>query len=137
MNKFMNLSLQIKISMIYLFTNLLIFVINLFLMIGINNMSVDMEMVYQDNRYLNDLSEALTNVQDNMTEYLSAKTTDSLENYYRSAQAYSNLADELDDKITDLPFSRMERNIKNMSQNYLDSVSLTMATICARLSLAL
>ncbi len=125
MNKFRNLSLQIKISLIYLFANLIIFVVNLFLMLGINRMSVDLEMVYQDNRYLNELSDVLSTVQDDMTEYLSSKTTDSLENYYRSAQNYADLVEELDDEITDLPFSRMERNIKNMSRNYLDEVAWT------------
>ena len=125
MNKFLNRPLQFKIISVCVFANLIIFVVNIFMILGINNMSKDMEMVYQDNLSLNRLSEALTEVQDSMTEYLSSKTSESLEEYYRDAQAFSDLAQALDDNVTDLTFSRMERNIRYMSQNYLDEVAQT------------
>lgn len=125
MNRFFNLPLQKKIVSIYMAANLIIFIVNVFLVLGINNMARDMELVYQDNRQLNKFSESLTDVQDNMTDYLSSKTTDSLENYYRSAQNLQVLADELGDKVTDLAFSRMKRNIKYMTLNYLEGVSQT------------
>ena len=125
MNKFLNSPLQYKISSICVFANIIIFIVNVFLILGINSMSQDMEMVYQDNRSLNELSEALTNVQDSMTVYLSSKTSESLEEYYRDAQTFSDLTQALDENVTDLAFSRMERNIRNMSQNYLDEVAQT------------
>ena len=125
MNKFLNRSLQFKIISVCIFANILIFMVNLFLLFGINNMSKDMELVYQDNRSLNQLSEALSRVQDTMTVYLSSKTSESLEDYYREAQHYSDLILELDDTVTDLSFTRMERNIRYMSQNYLDEVAQT------------
>lgn len=99
--------------------------VNLFLLFGINNMSKDMELVYQDNRSLNQLSDALTKVQDTMTIYLSSKTSESLEDYYREAQKYADLTANLNDTVTDLSFNRMERNIKYMSQNYLEEVAQT------------
>ena len=125
MTKFLNRPLQFKIISVCVFANLIIFLVNIFMIIGINNMSKDMEMVYQDNLSLNRLSEALTEVQDSMTEYLSSKTSESLEEYYRDAQDFSDLAEGLDDNITDLTFSRMERNIRYMSQNYLEEVAQT------------
>ena len=125
MNKFLNRPLQFKIISVCIFANLIIFVVNIFMILGINNMSKDMEMVYQDNLSLNRLSEALTEVQDSMTEYLSSKTSESLEEYYRDAQAFSDLAQALNDNVTDLTFSRMERNIRYMSQNYLEEVAQT------------
>lgn len=125
MNKFFDKPLQFKIITICAITNVIIFIVNIFLIFGINSMSHDMEMAYQDNRSLNELSEALTSVQDSMTIYLSSKTSESLENYYRSAQNYQNLAENLDDKVTDLSFNRMERNIRNMSMRYLEEVSQT------------
>jgi sensor histidine kinase YesM len=88
-------------------------------------MSKEMELVYQDNRYLNRLTNALSDVQDSMTEYLSSKTSDSLRAYYRTSQHFSILTEELDGRVTDLSFGRMERNIKYMSQNYLEEVELT------------
>ena len=125
MNRFLDKPLQYKIVSICVLTNIIIFVVNIFLLLGINSMSVEMEMVYQDNRNLNELSTSLSNVQDSMTEYLSSKTSDSLENYYKNAQHFDLLKEKLDDKITELSFGRMERNIKNMSQNYLDEVAKT------------
>ncbi len=125
MNRFLNRPLQYKIISVCVFVNIIIFIVNIFLILGINSMSQDMELVYQDNRYLNQLSEALTSVQDSMTVYLSSKTSESLEDYYRNAQTFSDLTQTLDDTVTDLSFNRMERNIRNMSQNYLDEVAQT------------
>lgn len=125
MNRFLNRSLQFKIISVCIFANILIFMVNLFLLFGINNMSKDMELVYQDNRSLNQLSDALTKVQDTMTIYLSSKTSESLEDYYREAQKYADLTANLNDTVTDLSFNRMERNIKYMSQNYLEEVAQT------------
>jgi sensor histidine kinase YesM len=104
---------------------MIVFVVNIFLILGINSMSNDMEMAYQDNRQLSELSSALTDVQDSMTEYLSSKTSESLENYYKSAQRYQDLSEALSDTVTDRSYDRMERNIKFMSRTYLDVVAQT------------
>lgn len=125
MNKFWNLPLRKKISSVYIFANVLIFAVNLFLIIGINRLSVEIEMVYQGNRQLNEMSAALDEVQDSMTSYLNSKTSDALEDYYRSEQTYNSLMMELDGAITDRTFDRMERNIRMMSENYLDIVRQT------------
>ena len=125
MNRFLDRPLQYKIVSICVIANLIIFVVNIFLLLGINSMSKEMELVYQDNRYLNRLTNALSDVQDSMTEYLSSKTSDSLRAYYRTSQHFLILTEELDGRVTDLSFGRMERNIKYMSQNYLEEVELT------------
>ena len=125
MTKFLNRPLQFKIISVCVFANVIIFLVNIFLIVGINSMSKDMELVYQDNRSLNELAEALTRVQDSMTGYLSSKTSESLEDYYREAQNFSDLTQALNNSVTDLSYSRMERNIRNMSQNYLDEVAQT------------
>ncbi len=125
MNRFWNLPLRTKVTSVYILANFLILLVNIFLIIGINNMSREIELVYQDNRQLNELSVALDNVQDSMTSYLNSKTSDSLEEYYKSDQAFDSMVQELNDKITDRPFDRMEHNIKNMAQGYLDTVRQT------------
>lgn len=98
-NRFRNLSLQGKISSICIFANLLIFIVNIILIMGINRMSNEMEMVYRENLHLIELSDGLTAVQDNMTAYLNVKTSDALEDYYRSEQNYSQMVQELDDDV--------------------------------------
>ena len=125
MNKLRNGSLQVKISLIYIVTNLFMLCVNLALLVGVNNMSSQLDMVYQDNLHLNELSDALTMTQDNMTAYLNAKTTDSLENYYRSEQAFSEMVQELEERVTGTSFDRMERNIRHMSEKYLEAVGQT------------
>lgn len=120
-----NLSLQWKISSIYILTNLFVFLVNILLILGINRMSNEMEMVYRDNLDLNELSAALDAVQNNMTDYLNVKTSDSLEEYYRSSQDYLSLTDEFDDKVSGISFDRMKRNIKHMSNQYLEIADQT------------
>lgn len=125
LNKMRKASLQFKISSIYIVTNLLILMMNMVLLGGINSMSTSLDMVYQDNLHLNELTDALGAVQDDMTDYLNSKTSDSLEDYYRSEQNYRTLIQDLNEEITGSSFDRMERNIRRMSENYLDSVGQT------------
>lgn len=124
-NKFRDLSLQAKISSIYILANVFVLFANLILLFGINSMSNELEKVYQENLTLNSLSESLNAVQDSMTEYLNSKTTESLENYYRSEQDYRSMIQEMTDDISGVTFKRMERNIKNMSETYLDMTGQT------------
>lgn len=63
LNKMRKASLQFKISSIYIVTNLLILVMNMVLLGGINSMSTSLDMVYQDNLHLNELTDALGAVQ--------------------------------------------------------------------------
>lgn len=125
MSKLRNASLQFKISSIYIVTNLLVVMVNLVLIFGINSMSGRLDMVYQDNRHLNEFSDVLTALQDDMTDYLNVKTTDSLENYYRSEQLCRNMVAGLNEEVTGSSFDRMERNIRHMSECYLEEVAQT------------
>jgi sensor histidine kinase YesM len=118
-------SLQGKISSIYILANLLVCLVNVLLILGMSRMSNELELVYEDNLHLNELGEALEAVQDDMTEYLNVKTTDSLENYYRSSEDYQELLEELPDEVTDSTFTRMKRNIRHMSETYLDLAEQT------------
>lgn len=119
------LSLQGKIISIYILTNLLVCLVNILLILGINRMVNEMELVYRDNLKLNELSAALDSVQGSMTEYLNVKTSDSLEEYYRNRQAYLELTEELNDKVTGSSFDRMKRNIRHMSGVYLEIAEQT------------
>ncbi len=120
-----DLSLQGKISSIYILTNLFVCVVNILLILGINRMAGEMELVYRDNLNLNRLSESLDAVQSSMTDYLNAKTSDSLEDYYRSSQNYVQLVDGLEDKVSGISYDRMKRNIKHMSGQYLEIADQT------------
>ena len=124
-DRFHDFSLQGKISSIYILANIFVLLANLVLLFGINSMSQELEKVYQENLTLNELSEGLTRVQENMTEYLNVKTTEALENYYRSEQDFYAQVQNLSSDISSVTFKRMERNIRNMSQQYIDAVGQT------------
>lgn len=123
--KIRNMSLKIKMTGISLAVNLIVFTINIVLLAGINNMSDKIDTVYQANLQLNDLSVSLQAVQDSMVEYLDTKTSDSLENYYRSSEDYAEMTEKLSSEISGTTLGRMERSIKTMSGEYLDKVEQT------------
>lgn len=123
--KFKNMSLRVKMTGVSLIVNLIVFAVNLLLLIGINNMSGKIDTIYEANLSLNELSTVLNSVHDNMTEYLTTKTSDALENYYRSAQEYSDMVNEYSDDVTGSILGRMERSIRYLSAEYLDEVSQT------------
>ena len=110
---------------ISLFVNMLVFLINIVLLLAMNNMSDKIDTVYQANLQLNEISSAINDVQDSMTEYLDTKTSDSLEKYYISSQAFTELIETLGSSITESRQGRMERSIKSMANTYLDEVSQT------------
>ena len=125
MSKFNDFSLQKKITMVYIFANIFIIIANFVFLFGINRMSTELEQVYQGNLNLNILSEKLSKVQSSMTEYLSGRTSEALENCYRSEQEYATMVEELSNDVSDVTFLRMERDIKKMSQQYLEVANQT------------
>lgn len=118
-------SIKNKMIGISLLANIIILIVNIVLMFGINSLSDRMDTVYNDNLFLEELMDSISRVHDNMTEYLNTKNSDVLTEYYRSEQVFRDLYEQLDDDISSLAFSRMERNIKRMCRQYSDEVSLT------------
>ncbi len=65
---------------------IMMLVINMILYEQVNKTIKRMDTVYSSNVDLTDLSASLENVQQALYSYLSVKTSDSLENYYRCEQ---------------------------------------------------
>jgi sensor histidine kinase YesM len=94
--------------------------------ININAMIGKINEAYISNVNLNELSESLTSIQDSMTDYLNTKSSEALQGYYYSEQAYSKRLNNLNTTITDSHILLMEKNIKNMSEAYLIITQETM-----------
>ncbi|MDD6039485.1 MAG: histidine kinase [bacterium] len=123
MNKrWKNLSIQNKLMFAFVITIICFVGLNFFTYYSINLVVNHMNNVYSSNMELNDLLENLDQVQTYMTEYLKTKTTDSLEDYFRSEQEYRRKLEALNDKPTDNRRKLAEKNIKNMSVQYLETV---------------
>lgn len=120
-----DMSLQTKIALTLVTSSVIIFVVNLFMYLNINSMVNKLDVVYQGNVKLNELNDALTNVQTSMTTYLNTKSSDSMEDYYRSEQNYHSMILELNDTISNDQLLLMERNIRYMSDNYLELTNQT------------
>lgn len=123
-DKVNNLSIQKKLVGVYFLTTLLVLAVNLFMYININVMMHRLDQIYTSNINLNQLSDLLDQVQSDMNSYLNTKTTDSMDAYYKSYQEYSAHLENLSDQVTGSEVQRMERNIRNMSKEYLSYTEL-------------
>lgn len=124
-SRMQNLSVQGKITWILITANLLIFITILLLFGGINQISGRIDAVYRENLKLNELSSALLGVQDSMEEYLSARTSDSLEEFFRNEQIFSDMIREQEKQVTGTAFGYVEKSIYAMSGTYMELVDQT------------
>lgn len=114
-----NMSIRTKLILSFLVTSLILLVSNLFLYGEVNKTIHQIDEIYVSNVNLNRLSEALSQTQEDVYEYLIVKSSDALENYYRSEQTYRELLENLNTVATDNEMKLLEKNIKNMSDTYL------------------
>ncbi len=114
-----NGSIRLRLVFVFVFTSAVVLLVNMYMYVNINKTMNTIDEIYISNVELNELLDGITDVQDYVYEYLNTKTSDALENYYRSEQNYRNLIDDLNGDITDNEMILMQKNIKNMSQDYL------------------
>lgn len=120
--KWNNASIQIKLTVSFLFTLIIILFMNLFMYMNMNSMVARVDEVYASNINLNELSEALQSVQDSVKNYLDTKSSDALDAYYRADQRYRDLLGGLNVRITNNRMEITEKNIRAQSETYLDKV---------------
>ena len=121
----LHLTIQTKLILVFILTSLIVFAVNLFVYVNLNQMISKIEEIYASNVNLNELTEALSDVQLGMTDYLNTKSSDAIEQYYRSEQDYSNLLNDLNVTTTNSDMKLMEKGIKNMSDTYLEITNET------------
>lgn len=119
-NKWKRMSLQQKLTGLFIITAVTILAVNLYVYTFINHMTNRVEEVYVSNVRLNELTQALDKVQDSMEDYLNTKSSDAMEAYYRSDQGFRELLEELNTEVTDDELLLMEKNIYMLSESYLD-----------------
>ncbi|MFV0529757.1 MAG: sensor histidine kinase [Lachnospiraceae bacterium] len=118
--RWMDLSIRKKLLLAFALTSILMFLINLFTYWQVNQTIQKIDKIYVSNVSLNELSDAFTNIHDDMYSYLVVKSSDALEDYYRSEQIFSNLLSQLNDTTVDNTILMYEKNIRDMSESYLD-----------------
>ncbi len=119
-------SIRTKLMVTFCLTSLLMFVINMVLYREINHTMEELDAVYATNVSLNELSECLEQTQAEVYEYLNTKSTDSLEGYYRSEQELRDMLAELNNRNIDSTRKMLEKNIRNMTESWLEMTEETL-----------
>jgi two-component system sensor histidine kinase YesM len=109
-----------KLISVFLIVFVVVLVVNAFIYYNLNKAINQVDNVYSSNIQLNDLSENLKNVQNQLYQYLSTKSSDALESYYAYEQDYQFKLDDLNRERVSDPDGLMEKNIYMMSVTYLD-----------------
>ena len=117
--------LQLKIVIVFILTISVIVFTNLILYLNINSMLEQVDRIYVSNVTLQQLSDALEEVQSSMTDYLDTKSSDALDSYYRCEQEYRKVLNQLNGEVSGDKMLITEKNIKSLSENYLELVDET------------
>ena len=105
----------------------LLFAMNMLFYVRINNSMQKMDNVYASNAELTELSQVFEKVQDNMYKYLKVKSSQTLLDYYQNEAKYRNEHEKLNEDNINDPVKLLERNIRKMSETYLDCTAETVA----------
>ncbi len=120
LNKWKTMSLQQKLTGIFVLTAFIILAVNLYTYSILNHMTGRVEEVYLSNVRMNELSEALDRVQESTEEFLNTRSSEAMDAYYRSEQDFRPLLDELNTETTDNKMLLAEKNIRGLSEDYLE-----------------
>ena len=118
-------SIQTKLIVLIAAMLLLVMGLNLYIYSQIGSMVRKIDSVFSSNVTIGELSDTLEMVQDNVYEYLNTKSSEALENYYRYSQVYTDLLDQLNGRSVDSPIMMLEKNIRGMSESYLEKADET------------
>ncbi len=118
-------SMQTKLSAVMFLVLLFVVGMNLFIFGQIHSAVERIDAVFSSNVTINELSDMLDQVQDTVYEYLSTKSSQALEDYYRYEQDYRERLEDLNDKNIDSEIKILEKNIRSMSESYLEQTDLT------------
>ena len=99
--------------------------VNLFIYRQISSMVRTIDSVFASNVTISELTEELGLLQGHVYEYLNTKSSEALEEYYRSVQEYHALIEQLNGKRMDSEIKLLEKNIRNMSERYLEIADAT------------
>lgn len=122
-----DLSLVSKIVIEVGMIAVLLFAMNMIFYVRINNSMQKMDNVYASNAELTELSQVFEKVQDNMYDYLKVKSSQVLLDYYQNESKYRSQLEKLNEENINDPVKLLERNIRRMSETYLNYTAETVA----------
>lgn len=112
-------SVQTRITLVVAMVLLLVLAANIFAFRQSSSMVQQINEVFASNAVIMDLGDTLGAAQDSMYEYLSTKSSSSLENFYRYEQALRDQTGDLNERNVGNELLMLEKNIRLMTQSYL------------------
>ena len=114
-----DLSLAVKVLIQVIIVAVILFGTNTLLYWQMNRTMQTLDTVYASNVDITELAQSLEKVQIGMYDYLTVKSSVTLEDYYRYEEDYRKLLEKLNEQVMENPVKLLERNIRNMSETYL------------------
>jgi two-component system sensor histidine kinase YesM len=118
-------SINTRLILAFTAISLVFLAINLMMFSQINSMISRIDSLYSSNVSLNEISGTLENVRSNMLGYLNTRGSDSLNQFYKYDQDFTNLVSGLNQTTTDSEKDLLEKNIYNMSHTYIKEAEET------------
>lgn len=118
-----HMTLLRKVVSITSLSMILILAVNLLIFNKLNQMTRQIGNVYTDNTELEVLADKLDDLQSSVEEYVSSRSTDAIENYYREGDAFGELLEKLNSRPSTDPVLLAEKNIRGLSETYLKAAA--------------
>ena len=115
-------TIQRQVLSIFLFTFSVLFLVNLYIYHNMNTIIENIDQTYVGNKNLVEIRSKLDEVQACASEYLNTRRDESLKQFYSKEKEYKELLTALNDEIVNSESRMMEKNIRKMSENYLEAV---------------
>ena len=116
-----NRSIQSRLIMIMAGMMLLVLAVNLYVFRQSRTMVQTIDSVFVSNSTIVKLSDTLDKVGSSMYDYLSTRGSSSLENFYRYEEDLREITTSFNDQNTSSPILMLEKNIREMSEAYLEA----------------
>lgn len=113
-------SIQSRITAVVSVVLLLVLMTNVFAFQRSSDTVKRINEVFTSNAAIVDLGETLANAQNSMYDYLSTKSSASLEDFYRYEQELQEQTESLNNSNIGNEVLMLEKNIRNMTQTYLN-----------------
>lgn len=113
------LSIQTRLIVTFLFSTIIIFFVNMYMYLNLNQMIKRIDAIYVSNGELNTLQNGLNQVQSSLSAYLSTMSANDGAVYYKSCEDYRRVVSGFNTDIVNNESLIMEKNLVNMSESYL------------------
>lgn len=120
MDRFLNMSIQVKLILAFMLTSVLITLVDGVLYYNINLSVSKVNEVYKSNVSMNEFEDVLSKVDSSLHEFLETKSSLAIDQYYRNSQRVEQYLRHMEESPTDQDTTLMLEDICNLTRHYLE-----------------